>query len=56
MPTVTFRESARLDLIEHFVYLAENAGVDVTDRFLVNAEAGFNDLANQPPNRHAFEA
>ena len=48
MPTVTLRESAKLDLIEHFVYLAEHAGEDVADRFLTNAEASFNDLAMQP--------
>ena len=34
MPTVTQREAARRDLVEHFVYLAENAGMDVAERFL----------------------
>ena len=48
MPTVTQREAARRDLVEHFVYLAENAGLDVAERFLTNAEASFNDLAQQP--------
>ena len=48
MPTVTKREAARRDLVEHFVYLAENAGLDVAERFLANAEASFNDLAQQP--------
>lgn len=47
MPTVTQREAARRDLVEHFVYLAENAGLDVAERFLTNAEASFNDLAQQ---------
>jgi toxin ParE1/3/4 len=47
MPTVTLRESAKLDLIDHFVYLAEHAGEDVADRFLTNAETSFNDLAMQ---------
>jgi toxin ParE1/3/4 len=47
MPTVTLRESAKLDLIEHFVYLAAHAGEDVADRFLTNAETSFNDLAMQ---------
>lgn len=46
MPRVTKREAARRDLIEHFVYLAEEAGPDVAERFLANAEASFNDLAN----------
>lgn len=48
MPTVTKREAAQRDLVEHFVYLAENAGLDVAERFLNNAEASFKDLAQQP--------
>lgn len=48
MPAVTKRATARRDLIEHFVYLAENASEDIADRFLTNAEASFNDLAQQP--------
>ena len=32
MPVVTKRESARLDLVEHFVYLAETASMHVADR------------------------
>jgi toxin ParE1/3/4 len=48
MPAVTKRATARRDLIEHFVYLAENASVGIADRFLTNVEASFNDLAQQP--------
>lgn len=48
MPTVTMREVARRDLVEHFVYLAESAGLDVAEQFLRNAEASFGDLAHQP--------
>ncbi len=48
MPTITKRATARRDLIEHFVYLAENASVEVADRFLANAEASFNVLCQQP--------
>jgi toxin ParE1/3/4 len=48
MPAVTKRATVRRDLIEHFVYLAENASVDIADRFLTNVEASFNDLAQQP--------
>ncbi len=48
MLPVTRREAARRDLIEHFVYLAENAGSDVAERFLTNAEVSFNDLAQLP--------
>jgi len=48
MPTVTKREAARRDLVGHFVYLAENAGLDLAERFLANAEASFQELAQQP--------
>ena len=48
MPTVSKREEAQRDLVEHFVYLVENAGIDVADRFLSQAEASFADLARQP--------
>jgi len=48
MPKVHQREAARRDLVEHFVYLAENAGFDTAERFLVNAEFSFNDLSRQP--------
>ena len=48
MPTVMQREAARRDLVEQFVYLAENAGLHIAERFLTNVEASFNDLARQP--------
>ncbi len=45
MPSVSKREVARRDLVEHFVHLAENASLDTADRFLSNAETTFVDLA-----------
>ena len=48
MPKVRQRAAARRDLVEHFVYLAENAGPDTAERFLANVETSFNDLASQP--------
>lgn len=48
MSVVTKRATAKRDLVEHFVYLAENASVDVADRFLTNAEASFKVLSQQP--------
>ena len=48
MPVVRQREAARRDLVEHFVYLAENASLDTAERFLSLAEATFEDLARQP--------
>jgi toxin ParE1/3/4 len=47
MPPVSKRAAARHDLVEHFVYLAENAGLEVAERFLSRAEASFADLARQ---------
>lgn len=48
MPTITQRDAARRDLIEHFVYLAEAAGLDRAERFLTRAEASFDELALHP--------
>jgi len=48
MPVVRHREVARRDLVEHFVYLAENVGLDTAERFLAQAQAPFEDLARQP--------
>lgn len=48
MPRIHRRASARRDLVEHFVYLVDNAGLHVADRFLTSAEISFNDLAGQP--------
>lgn len=48
MPRVYQRTAARRDLVEQFVYLAENAGVDTAERFLASAETTFNALADQP--------
>ena len=42
------REAARRDLVEHFAYLAENAGLDIAERFLTCAEASFSGLCRQP--------
>jgi toxin ParE1/3/4 len=42
------RAATRRDLVAHFVYLAENAGIDTADRFLANAEHSFAELAEQP--------
>ena len=44
MPVVRQREAARRDLVEHFVYLAEQAGLVVAERFLNCAESSFADL------------
>jgi hypothetical protein len=37
------RVSARRDLVEHYVYLAENAGIETAERFLTNAGESFAD-------------
>lgn len=48
MPTVYQRAAAGRDLVEQFIYLAEEAGLETAERFLMNAETSFNDLARQP--------
>jgi toxin ParE1/3/4 len=48
MPKVHQREAARRDLIEHFLYLAEEAGIETAERFLAQAEASFKQLAAHP--------
>lgn len=48
MPKIHQRAAARRDLVEHFICLAENASLEIAERFLSNAEASFNDLAAQP--------
>ena len=59
MPAVQIREAARRDQVDHFVYLAENAGMEIAERFLERAESSFGDLAGQPlmgaplPFKHA---
>jgi len=45
MPRVFRRAAANRDLIDHFVYLAENASVEVADRFLARVEESFYTLA-----------
>lgn len=44
MPQVYLHAAARGDLVEHFVYLSENAGLDTAERFLNRVEASFEDL------------
>ena len=48
MSAIGKREAANRDLVEHFVYLAENASIDAAERFLSKAEESFNDLVRQP--------
>jgi len=48
MHRVHRRAAARRDLVEHYVYLAENAGEDTAERFLTQADITFTALADQP--------
>ena len=48
MPRIHRRPAAERDLIEHYVYLAENAGADVADQFLDSTAASLALLAEQP--------
>ena len=48
MPHVYKQAAARNDLIEHYIYLAEEAGEAVADCFMDAAATSFNVLATQP--------
>jgi len=48
MRRVLLRASARQDLTDHYVYLSEQAGTAVAERFLANVEASFQNLAERP--------
>jgi len=42
------RTAAKRDLIDHFVFLGENASLDVARRFVQAANATFQQLAQMP--------
>ena len=42
------RPSAKRDLIAHYVYLTEQAGIETADRFLLSVEQSFADLLRRP--------
>jgi len=42
------RAAAGRDLVEHYVYLGEQAGIDTAERFLTQADESFRDLAAHP--------
>lgn len=48
MPKIYQRAPVRRDLVEHFVYLAENASLETAERFLDSAKASFDELAGAP--------
>ena len=48
MGQVSARATARDDLVDHFVYLAESASLETAERFLARAEESFTDLASHP--------
>ncbi len=48
MATVHTHTVAKRDLVEHFVYLAEHAGMETAERFLIQVDATLADLATYP--------
>ena len=51
MAAVYKRASAKRDVVEHYMYLAENAGIETAERFLSSADESFRDLSMHPRNR-----
>jgi toxin ParE1/3/4 len=54
MARVLKREAARRDLVQQWVWYAENAGVEVADRFLRAADETLDLLSTQPESGAAF--
>ncbi|MGH9648497.1 MAG: type II toxin-antitoxin system RelE/ParE family toxin [Bryobacteraceae bacterium] len=48
MASVHKRASAKRDLAAHYVYLAEQAGIETAERFLQDADKSFADLSMNP--------
>lgn len=48
MPGIDISAAAKADLVDHFVYLAEEASEAVADRFLERAQESFALLSAQP--------
>ena len=48
------RTRAKRDLVEHYVYLAENAGIETAERFLQGAEQSLDDLSVYPDMGERF--
>ncbi|MFM9974183.1 MAG: type II toxin-antitoxin system RelE/ParE family toxin [Beijerinckiaceae bacterium] len=48
MARIFRHKAAEDDLLEHFVYLAEHAGLETAERFFDRAETSFADLAQRP--------
>jgi toxin ParE1/3/4 len=48
MSCVFRREAARRDLVDQFVWYAENASIEVADRFLAHVESTLERLATAP--------
>jgi len=48
MALVLKRPAARRDVIDHFVYLEEHAGLKIADRFLTAADKTFEMIALHP--------
>jgi toxin ParE1/3/4 len=42
------RKAARRDLIRHFAYLGEHAGIETAERFLLCVERSFSELSKMP--------
>jgi len=48
VPRVQKRDAAKRDLIQQWLWYAENGGIEVADRFLMEADKTLNLLATQP--------
>lgn len=56
MARVLKREAARRDIVAQWVWYAENAGIEIADRFLQDADNTLNLLSTQPESGSSFFA
>jgi toxin ParE1/3/4 len=54
MARVLKREAAKRDLIQQWIWYAENANIEVADRFLTAADSTLNLLSTQPESGAVF--
>src|SRR6266852_1464528 len=48
MTGVQKHSAAKRDLVQHYIYLFDNAGLEVAERFLLQAEKSFVSLSRHP--------
>ncbi len=56
IPPVTQRPRARLDLLEQFVYFAEQAGVELAERYFIAVDETYLQLVKHPHSGALYDS